>query len=112
MGDWHSGFLKPMDTVLEQPVGVEAQPEVNEERVATFTDAQQALFNKAFRKREAALWRKYIEPMRRDLLDTLGLLEQVYVRAIDRLSVEDAQAIETGIAEIKKQYQGDTWQKR
>lgn len=103
-----------MDTVLEQPVGVEAQPEVNEERVATFTDAQQALFNKAFRRREAKLRREYeakitelrgdLTEARRDVLELAETFREFLPKLHGRITVEQEAMLLDGLAELFKDY--------
>ena len=80
-----------------------------------FDGERQQIFDKALSKRIAAMRRKYeaiIEPMHRDLMDTVGLLEQVFERCTDRLSPEDGAAILDGMAAIRKEHGEKKWQKR
>lgn len=99
-----------------EQIAIEVKPEAQEEsgafdtRQPLFSEKQQAAFDAAFRKMHARLIRRY-EPIRNDLMDTLGLLEQVFERAVDRLSDADARAIAEGIAAIKLAYEGDKWKR-
>jgi hypothetical protein len=72
-----------------------------------FTPDQQAVFDREWRKREAKIRRQY-DGLRRDLLDTVAVTQQVLELCKDRISLDDEVAIRDGLREIQKEY--ETWQ--
>jgi hypothetical protein len=99
--------METADMAADVPVAV---PEVHEaqrefyrgsrpQREKLSTEQQKA-FDRAFAKREAKLRRQF-EQMRTDLLETVGLCDQLLQRCADRLSAEDARAVRMGLNAIK-----------
>ncbi|MGB9072735.1 MAG: hypothetical protein WCC22_08685 [Terriglobales bacterium] len=73
-------------------------------RQPLFTAEQQEIFNRAFAKRERKVRAEY-ESMRRDLLETVALLEQLLPRCRDRIGIEDQRAILNGVNAIRLEYE-------
>ena len=98
----------PAEAVAEQ-TAVETQPTAfyrakpTERRLVKLTPEQQARWDSEWKKREAKIHQRY-RNMRRDLMDTAGLLQQVTERFMDRLSPGDSAAIFEGVAAIRKEY--------